>query len=263
MDINGSPAPDLFAGIDDLIKNRLGVTKHYRTITAARELADKTSTINGEEFVNALFDGLRNYWLRAPPAAKASKENFRWRVPKCDYDKGENKSPETILERKLMCACEKAGRDTWSNQVPVLSGRRAVDLVNKISGGFEFIELKVESNTPLHAAIEILINGIFWLLARQDRTHPNYPDNPILNSSTLCLSTLAPEIFYTNLPSSSFASALNSGVSALGERHDVVMRFQQMKFPEGVLWRAVVNDEVNDKELLNWLDSRKLVEPCA
>ena len=59
MDIDGSSATDLFDGMNILIKNHLGVTEDYRTRTAALELAASGGTIDGEYFVNALFERLR------------------------------------------------------------------------------------------------------------------------------------------------------------------------------------------------------------
>jgi hypothetical protein len=62
VDIDGLSAPGLFAGIDYLINNLLGVTD-YRTRTAALGLVGRASPIDGERLVNALFEGLRQNWL--------------------------------------------------------------------------------------------------------------------------------------------------------------------------------------------------------
>jgi hypothetical protein len=64
------PTAELFAGIRDLINARLGV-RDYRTKTAALMLvAQASGTLDGEDFVQSLFELLRENWLRALAAAK-------------------------------------------------------------------------------------------------------------------------------------------------------------------------------------------------
>lgn len=155
----------MFEGIDDVISDHLGVAD-YKTRTAAKMLVSRTAVINGTEFVNAFFESLKRNWLRALPDAKPSRKNFRWRVPQLVLAH-QNNSLEVTLERKLIRACENAGRSDWTNQVPVLSGimgrnaRQAVDFVHRIQGGFEFVELKVQSGTPLYASVEFFYTEHF------------------------------------------------------------------------------------------------------
>jgi hypothetical protein len=258
---------DLFAGVGDLINTHLGVMD-YRTKTAALMLvAQASGTLDGEDLVQALFELLRQNWLRALPTAKASRQNFRWRIPQLTIA-DRNTSPEVTLERALIRAAVDAGRADWSNQVPVVSGiagaraykRQAVDLIHRLPhGGFEFVELKIASNTPLFATIEVLLYGSFWLLSRQSKTLLGYLANPILDTPALQLSTLAPVSFYAGLTSTGFADAIDQGVRALGLRHGVVMGFRQMAFPQGFHWPALTGD----RELLNWLDHREPIPPCA
>lgn len=257
---------DLFTGIHDLINARFGVPD-YRTKTSLRLVARASGTIDGEAFVQSLFELLRENWLRALPNARISRQNFRWHDPQRGIS-DQNSSPEVTLERALIRAAVGCGRMDWSNQVPVISGiagaraykRQAIDLVHHLpDGGFEFVELKIWSNTPLHAAIEVLLYGLFWLLSRESKTTLGYPDNPILDASVLRLSTLAPAAFYDRLNPSELADAIDRGVHALGQRHGVTMRFRQMAFPQTFRWPAAVAHS----ELLSWLDCRELIAPCV
>ena len=98
------------------------------------------------------------------------------------------------MSGRLSRCAEQAGRVDWSNQVPIISGiagssaykRRAVDLVRCLpDGGFNFVELKVASDTPLYAAIEVLNYGLLWLLSRETRVQLGYQSNPILDAPAL------------------------------------------------------------------------------
>jgi hypothetical protein len=267
MPVVRPPTPDLFAGIDGLINARLGV-QNYRTKTAVLKLAAQTAgTFDGEDFVHSLFELLRENWLRVLPTTKASRQNFRWYVPQLTIA-DRNTSPEVTLERALIRASVSAGRTDWSNQVPVVSGiagaraykRQVIDLVHCLpNGSFEFVELKIASDTPLYAAIEVLLYGMLWLLSRQGKSLLGYLANPILDTAILQLSTLAPARFYTGPIPSGFARAIDRGVCALGRRNGVVMGFRQMAFPQDFQWPA----SIGDWELLNWLDHRECVAPCA
>jgi hypothetical protein len=217
--------------------------------------------------VQSLYDLLRENWLRALPNARISRQNFRWHDPQRGIS-ARNTSPEVTLERALVHAAVDSGRMDWSNQVPVVSGiagaraykRQAIDLVHHLpDGGFEFVELKIKSNTPLHATIEVLLYGLFWLLSRQSKIALGYADNPILDAPVLQLSTLAPAAFYVGLNPLGLAGAIDRGVHALGQRHGVTMRFRQTAFPQTFRWPAAVANS----ELLSWLDCRELIAPCV
>jgi hypothetical protein len=271
MPINGSATADLFEGIHDLINARLGVTK-FQTLTAALELAARNPfVLDGEEFVHALFDQLDKNWTSVLPrlSRAASSQNFRWCEPKVSIAP-HNRSPEVTLERALICACVDAKRDDWSNQVPLISGiagphaykRRAIDLVHRMKdGGFEFVELKVKNGTPAYAAIEILTYGLLWLLSRRDRSVIGYSSNPILDASIIQLSVLAPAKFYIRFEHQELSVALNSGLSLLGSRFGVQMGLRQMAFPEDFRWSPASPEK--RELLLNWLDRREPIKPCA
>lgn len=87
--------------------------------------------------------------------------------------------------------------------------KERVDLVRRLpDGGFEFVELKIASDTPLYATIEVLTYGLLWLLSRRSRAQLGYASNPILDTPTLQLSTLAPMQFYVGLMPFGFSGVL-------------------------------------------------------
>ncbi len=265
MTILAGSAAGLFAGVDEVINACLGVT-NYRTKTAAKTLVTRSSPIDGGELAEVLFEVLRRNWLGVLPA-RASSQNFRWHVPK-QVLADRNASLEVTLERAFIRACGAAGRVDWSNQVPTISGiagshsnkRRSIDLVHRaVDGSFEFVELKIGSNTPIHATIEVLVYGILWLLSRETRTELGYHSNSILDSASLQLSTLAPAKFYTGVTPPEFATCINRGIAALGRRFSVNMSFLMTAFPPDFRW-PLCNGHV---ELFHWFDDRTPLDQCV
>jgi len=155
-----------------------------------------------------------------------------------------------------------AGRKDWSNQVPIAAGmiagagnnRRAIDLVHsRAPEKFEFIELKIGSDTPLFAAVEILEYGFVWLLSRRDRGNLGYADRAIIQASGVQLSVLAPARYYRELDLTWLSASLSEGVRRLGERHgDVRLDFAFQEFPLGFVWP----DAGAATDVLSALDSR-------
>lgn len=269
----GSPYPNaanLFAGVDHLINDQLGLTEHYRTETANRSLCTGGHNhFDGGDFIELLFTLLQRNWAHALstlPAGAASRENFRWHYPQTALA-AHNSSREVTLEREFIRACQRAGRLDWSNQVPVVSGiagshaykRQAIDLVQQLrDGSFEFVELKVDSDTPLYAAMEVVRYGLLWLLTRAAKTELGYGSNVILDAPALRLTTLAPLKFYANRTPPHLAVQLDQGFSKLARHHGVDMHFCQMEFPHDFHWPA----STSERMLLRWFDDRQAVRPC-
>ena len=89
------------------------------------------------------------------------------------------------LEKQLEKAIVRDLDEEWTNQMPTASGlvtsgerQRNIDLAHfRGMREFELIELKVESDTPLFAAIEILKNGITYLFSRRHRERLGYRES--------------------------------------------------------------------------------------
>ena len=221
--------------VDDWLKiNPKGKPPHYRHRAAANELSGRAAPIDGtREFLEASYALINANWLAAIEAGytKPSKENWRW---KRHLELGsKNSSPELNLERAIVGACG----DNWSNQMPTASGlvgpatdkRAAVDLVyRKDATTYSLIELKVASDTPLFAAIEILIYGLLfvWSKSNQEKLGCDLECQPVLAASNVALEVLAPADYYKDFDLTALATALNSGLIEFGERHKLRLGFE-------------------------------------
>jgi hypothetical protein len=229
----------ILTGIDELVDGWLGVEPkgkrpHYQHRAAANELTRRDEPITGTvAFLEASYDRIHDNWLAAIKAGytNPSKENWRWkRHPSLGAN---NSSPELKLERAIVNACG----ENWSNQMPTASGltgqatdnRAAVDLVlREDSTAYSLIELKVESDTPLFAAIEIIKYGLLLAWSKNNQEALGYDQDlqPILAASTVTLSTLAPADYYSNFDLTNLASALNDGLAEFGKRYDLSLSFE-------------------------------------
>ena len=129
------------------------------------------------------------------------------------------------------------GREDWSNQVPVASGvvgpnaerRRAIDLVHRRgSGRFEFIELKIASDTPLYAAIEIIGYTCIWLQARAEAERPSAT---LLAADHIDVIVLAPGAYYRPYELGALERQLDREIRSLGDRHGVALSFAFQTLP--------------------------------
>lgn len=260
-------ANGLFAGLPETVDRALKVNK-FASITAALNLSQRGFGARAATLVPALYDLLDRNWIEAlkTPGSR-SLENFRWPYPQCYVEKS-NPSREVSFERALIRTLVAARRNDWSNQVPLISGiagprafkRRAVDLVHKCDDGcFEFIELKIDSDTPVFAAVEILVYGLLWLLTRRDRQTLGYSPNLILDAQSLRLSVLAPRAYYSRYSVGALCDAINGGLRTLRSRHDVEMEFRFTTFPSTFYWSSKSPDrrKPNGGDLIALLDGRE------
>ena len=217
------------------------------------------------DILQDLYRELGRAWNLAAEAQsfRRSLENFRWFKPQLQLSSSNN-SPEVTLERALVAANCRRGREDWANQVPIVSGlagpragkRRAIDLVHmKSPAECEFVELKVASDTPLFAASEIVLYGLLWLLARRDQSRLSLPPSPLLAVSSLRLSVLAPQQFYRNSDISAISRFFGTGLSALGKTNGVSLSFALTAFPDDFCWPVAADDSW----LHHQLDERRVL----
>jgi hypothetical protein len=186
-----------------------------------------------------------------------SSQNWRWVLQPQISER--NTSPEVVLERAVASACQRLNRSDWCNQVPVASGlaggagdrRRAIDLIHQRgSRHFEFIELKIASDTPLFAAVEIIGYASAWLLARAD---PPSARSILMGAERIDLRVLAPGAYYGGYDLGDLARSLDRSVGAIGDRFDTAMLFGFDVLPQQLLSPR----EVSDVELLVALEARQ------
>ncbi len=211
----------ILRGIGDVIDSLLGVeagaAAHYKHLKSCRQLSDKPiETFDGTQLVESIYRKLEENWT----GGEGSTENWRW-DPRPTLTKGKDgkghKGAEVPLERTIAILSEMHHyglNDAWTNQMPVASkladkkeGRRAIDLVHRCGSGiYDFIELKLpgdDSNeTPLAAAIEVLIYGLLYVFSRVHIKELQYdPEKKeVLSDATrqINLLVVAPQKFYVD-----------------------------------------------------------------
>ncbi len=237
----------LFNGVEELAADLFGVAS-IRHWSAVQRLNENSSTaIDRQAIVDRLFERVEANWARCMSALSRppSTQNWRWWDPKVEIAP-ENRSPEVTLEREIVRAARALGRRDWSNQVPIASGivvgggdrRRAIDLVHqRAPKDFDFVELKIGSDTPIFAAVEILQYGFVWLLSRRDQDVLGYRGRTLIEASDVQLSVLAPSAYYRGVDLTWLAADLSHGLALLGERHGSVrLGFTFEEFSPGFSW---------------------------
>ena len=154
---------------------------------------------------------------------KGSEEN--WRFEKQTNISDENLSPEVKIERAIVNIPEQVWADApyWANQVPTASGlvhpnadrSRKIDLVHKRGDrAYEFIELKVGSDTPLYAAMEILKYGVLYVFAREREEifSSAKKGHELLRAEKILLKVLAPATYYAEYDLSWLENCIKTGL---------------------------------------------------
>jgi hypothetical protein len=181
--------------LDDL--RRLWQRASYRKIAARAVPEDRLV-----ELVRALFEiiaaNFSNRARRLPP----SRQNWRW---ECQTElSDQNLSSEVLLERAIAILAEQGHLPCWRNQIPVASGlvsdrtdkRAAIDLARISDERLDLYELKVESDTPLYAAVEILLYGLVYIFSHAHQVAFDYAGREMMGAKFLGLNVLAPSDFY-------------------------------------------------------------------
>jgi hypothetical protein len=211
--MSDSPAK-ILEGIDEVINSHLFVDGRFtpdytycqrQSCIALSETAPMS--LNGAKLVSDMYQHIEANLDKRPVNRTPSPENWKLRSTK-DHDMRrpgvKNKSAEVKLERAIVEKWPKS----WNYQIPVASGlfdehsdkRRAVDLVfDHQADHFDLVELKIKSDTPLYAAMEILGYGLVYLASRTDRAgNLKYKtaDLPVLRANKITLCVLAPAKYY-------------------------------------------------------------------
>jgi len=233
----------ILAGIGNLVDKWLviapkGQPPYYRHKTAANEIScRKVPITETREFLQASYSKINRNWLIARDNGyfNPSKENWRWK--RHLELSNANQSPELRLERAIVAACG----ESWSNQMPTASGlvgpavdkRAAVDLVcRESSSRYSLVELKVGSDNPLFAAIEILMYGLLlvWSKEHVEELRYDIQKQPVLGATTITLSTLAPARYYSNYNLRELGNSITNGLVEFGENFGLELNFEFSKF---------------------------------
>jgi hypothetical protein len=203
--------------IDEQLRLDAGAAPHYEKLESCQQLSDtEVEGFDGAGFVESIYERLDKNWKRG----KGSAENWRWE-PRPTLTKGKDnkghRGAEVPFERTIAILSEMRHfglENVWTNQMPVaskltdeLEGRRAIDLVhNCLNGTYDFIELKLPGDknreTPLAAAMEVLIYGLLYVFSRINIKELDYDPvkKKVLSEETkhINLLVVAPQKFYVD-----------------------------------------------------------------
>jgi hypothetical protein len=228
-DHENSMGNGILDGVNNLIDSRLclkdiGKAPHHKHKASCQRLSDMPMTkLDSAALIAEIYEKIRENW-------DGSKYHQRsgeiWRLEKQTRIGDVNDSPEVSLERAIVNVPVEIWPDAkgWFNQVPVATGltsptadrKRAIDLVHKTgSKAYEFIELKIASDTPLYAAMEILKYGVLYIFCRHDVRASQHVDkeSELLQAETIHLQVLAPKEYYEGCDLVWLEASINHGLA--------------------------------------------------
>ena len=257
-------------GVDRIIFEQLnggkiGEPPHYGNPSFCRSLKDSSlSDLDGLDLVTKICYQIADNLSEPKLGRIPSKENWRWKknpmIKEAQNGKTGNSSSEVGLEKAIVKISPQIWPEVseWSNQAPTSSGllgrysdrKRAIDLVHRWQDGeyvdYEFIELKVDSNNPVSAAMEIMVYGMLYVLSRDHIEEMRYASelNPLLWARNIHLQVLAPHKYYSGYNLARFEKTLDE---ALGDflrlkKRRFRMRFEFQEFPQQFHPRKVLKD---------------------
>jgi len=245
--------------------------KHFASKTAALHLLRDPVKIDIKLVLNDLlakFDARQRRYWNTHGVRPAGLSN--WTLRQVEEISEDNTSPEVILERRIV---RTLGKD-WSNMIPVASGtytekrlgRASIDLAKVGGSTVEFLELKIGSDNPFYAAMEIAAYALMWIQARADADDPNHfgyrkdgKRRPALEYDHVRWTVLAPQTtgdfqcFYDNRYAlTPFESALAGGLNAvakgrLGTQVSMAFSFQRFDYERWLPSDEVLRDVLNQR----------------
>lgn len=223
----------LLDGVEQLINSALpvppGPTGYKAKTTADNLSAQPPPSVNLPKLVRDLWNQIVVNWVEG---GCQSRGEFNWRWKRNLTCHSANSAPEVTLQREI---ANFVG-ERWSNETPTGSGLSegeggepgGLDLA--YAGDDEkvvMIELKYGSNTPVSAAIQLVIYGLTLVLART--VHAQVPiatDKRWLHFKRADLRVLAPNAFYERYDGLAwFEHALDAAVRDFGAEHKLDMTF--------------------------------------
>ena len=227
-------------GVDELIDEGLRVAPighppHYPHKVSALGLNSLPPTVDSAALFQRILTRIERNWYESRQIGvprTASDENWQWR--KFPYIAAHDKSKEKVIEKAIVLAFD----DAWANEIPTLAGllnpssesHCNIDLGRRVSDSeFEFIGLKIDSDTPLAAAFEVLKYGLVYVFSRRYAAELGYAtDNPLLRAERVTLCVLAPSTYYDAYDVSWLQSAISDGLRDLNSPDlQLDFRFEQ------------------------------------
>lgn len=263
----------LFDGFDEILDAGLcldetwdGKPPYYRHWANLLRLCEQNDIeLDGLKLIHELFDRLTANCLDSLKlhAKPPSPENWRFRkqLEMADH----NVNPETTLERTIAVITD----DNWANQVPTVSGLAGasphhLDLCHRTGSEYTLFELKVEADTPLCAAFQVVRYGLAYAFSRTHAELLEYKtsEKELLRATALHLRVLAPTTFYpdNDVWLLRFERSLNAGLARFSsETSDlqVPMDFRFEAFPEWFDWKPESCQNESARKDLLWALHRR------
>jgi len=220
----------------------IGKEPHYKHKASCRRLAEcSPPTFDATALIEKIYAQVICNWKKG---ANYEPSTENWRFESRTNIDARNDDPEIKLERAIVNTQTQLPAN-WANQIPTSSGfvgpradkHRNIDLIHRCEGGaYEFIELKVESNTPLYAAMEILQNAVLYIFSRENerKMEGGSAKQKLLREATVIhLRVLAPCSYYEGYRLEWLEENISNGLKAFLARRmpKLQMDFRFDAFP--------------------------------
>jgi hypothetical protein len=238
---SNASAASILDGVNAIIDRHLGCldigtsAPHFAYKTACLRLsATPLPNLGVGDLVREIGRTIQSNWLQSDRQAnQPTAANWRFEAQlRIAHD---NQSDEKTLEKAIARLLP-----DWVNQVPTASGlassgrdrHRNIDLVHRVSPGeFEFVELKIDNDNPLMAAMELLQYFALFLFARH--AFPSFSAQcEVLNARIVHLSVLAPQRFYDAYDLRWLEQELGRGFAEVATDHGVSIDFRFLAFAD-------------------------------
>ncbi len=246
-------------GINEIIDNHLevediGRSPHFAHKTSCLRLSKgPPAGVDVGQMISEMLACLEKNWGKSPRRKYADPSNENWRFKKQLHISSKNTSPEKLVEKGIIHISSK----NLVNQVPTASGlwdhksdrHRNVDLVHRLGPKeFEFIELKIESDTPLKASMEILLYGILYIFSRRLYDESVKQNKELLQAEKVHLRVLAPLSYYAPYDIAWLEMAIDSGLRSF------LSTLDNVGFDMDFLFEAFPENFDTQKKPSKWLD---------
>jgi hypothetical protein len=232
-EVSEQAVTSILNGVEPIINRRLlGAevgSASYRHLKSASEFGNSAQAIDAEKLLSELLAQINR---NLDGASRRSMSNQNWRQEVKPDISPKNESKEVLLERNFAQRIPTNEKPhCWWNQMPVASGlvgpnadrRRAIDLVHRDikSEVFDFVELKIASDSPLYALMEIVLYGLIYLASRKapDFLSETSKRSLVLQAKKINLRVLAPKAYFAGYQFFSFQQHLNAGFEKTLAKH--------------------------------------------
>ena len=201
-----------------------------------------SSLFDGTKSMDNVTDIYNQMEANCPNPRSTSKKLWKLRHA-CDIADN-NDSPEKMLEKAVAMLAARGHMPEWFNQCPAASGiidpdsdrKSSVDLVHwdALNKHARLVELKWESDDPLHALREILRYGTAYIFCRVHRNNLPLQNRPLMDARHVSLEVVAPRGFYNGYNEKDRFAQMSKSLNefASSKINGLTMSLDALAFPE-------------------------------